>query len=205
MICLGEVLYSASTGIALKTRKPLILTARIAEIDLEIFDRLRNAHFPSERNFLRAHLTMFHRLPGEHLERIVGELQAAATKRDQIRAQAASVRHLGAGVAFTIRSLALEDLYAELKRAFMPWLGGQDMQRWQPHITVQNRVSRSAADTLHRQLTHDFKPRSLTLEGLDLWRYLGGPWQLERAVCFEISALRTAPLAGSAAIVDDHR
>ncbi|KRD72154.1 2'-5' RNA ligase family protein [Ensifer sp. Root278] len=116
----------------MKTRKPLILTARIAETDLEPFDRLRKAHFPSDRNFLRAHLTMFQRLPGEHLERIVGELQSAATKRGQIRAEVASVRHLGAGVAFTIRSLALEQLYAELRTAFMPWLGGQDMQGWQP-------------------------------------------------------------------------
>lgn len=71
---------------------------------------------------------MFQRLPGEHLERIVGELQSAATKRGQIRAEVASVRHLGAGVAFTIRSLALEQLYAESRTAFMPWLGGQDMQ-----------------------------------------------------------------------------
>ncbi|KSV60756.1 hypothetical protein N183_37690 [Sinorhizobium sp. Sb3] len=29
----------------MKTRKPLILTARIAETDLEPFDRLRKAHF----------------------------------------------------------------------------------------------------------------------------------------------------------------
>jgi len=191
----------------LKTRKPLILTARIAETDLEPFDRLRKVHFPSDRNFLRAHLTMFHRLPGEHLERIVGELQSAATKRGQIRAEVASVRHLGAGVAFTIRSLALEQLYAELRTAFMPCLGGQDMQGWQPHITVQNRVSRTAADTLHQQLTHDFKPRSVMLEGLDLWRYLGGPWQLERTVSFAVvPALRAEAInAGSAMLEDDRR
>ncbi len=111
-------------------------------------------------------------------------MQAAATKRGQIRAEAASVCHLGAGVAFTITSLTLEQLYAELRSAFMPWLGGQDMQSWRPHITVQNKVSRSVADTLHKQLAHDFKPRSVMLECLDLWRYVGGPWQFERMVTF---------------------
>ena len=48
----------------LKTRQPLILTAQIPETFLARFDRLRQIHFPPDRNFLRAHLTMFHRLPG---------------------------------------------------------------------------------------------------------------------------------------------
>jgi hypothetical protein len=176
----------------LKTRKPLILTARIAKADLEPFNRLRTAHFPPDRNFLGAHLTMFHRLPGEYCERIVEALLAAAERRGQIRAEVAGVRHLGAGVAFTISSPALDQLYGDLRSTFMPWLGGQDLQRWQPHITVQNKVSRSAADSLHQQLTFDFKPRPVTLEGLDLWQYLGGPWQLERTVSFETVSDRYA-------------
>ncbi|HEV7320559.1 MAG TPA: 2'-5' RNA ligase family protein [Ensifer sp.] len=175
----------------MKTRKPLILTARIEKTDLETFDRLRTAHFPPDRNFLTAHLTMFHRLPGEYCERIVEALQAAAGKRGQIRAEVAGVRHLGSGVAFTIISLALDQLYRDLRSAFTPWLGGQDLQRWQPHITVQNKVSRSVADTLHQQLTHDFEPRSVMLEGLDLWMYMGGPWQLERTVSFTTESARS--------------
>lgn len=88
----------------------------------------------------------------------------------------------------------------------MPWLGGQDMQGWQPHITVQNRVSRTAADTLHQQLTHDFKPRSVMLEGLDLWRYLGAPWQLERTVSFAVvPALRAEAINAGSAMLDDDR
>jgi len=40
----------------------------------------------------------------------------------------------------------------------MPWLGGQDLQKWKPHITIQNKVSRQQADALHRRLSEDFGP-----------------------------------------------
>ena len=59
----------------MKTRHPLILTARVAEKDIKQFDRLREAHFPPDRNVLRAHLTMFHRLPGEYSEKIIERLE----------------------------------------------------------------------------------------------------------------------------------
>jgi hypothetical protein len=42
------------------------------------FDDLRQAHFPRQRNFLRAHLTMFHRLPVEYLGQIATVLQQIA-------------------------------------------------------------------------------------------------------------------------------
>jgi len=41
----------------------LIVTAELAAEDFAWLDRLRQAHFPPERNRLRAHLTMFHALP----------------------------------------------------------------------------------------------------------------------------------------------
>lgn len=164
-------------GYRLKTRHPLILTARIAEKDLEPFDRLRQAHFPLNRNFLRAHLTMFHRLPGEYTARIVDELTRAAKSVPSITAEVSGVRHLGAGVAFVIACTALEVIRGALKSAFVSWLGSQDMQTWQPHITIQNKVARDKADELHRDLQARFEPWPIEIVGLDLWAYLGGPWQ----------------------------
>lgn len=181
----------------MKTNQPLIVTARIAENDLEFFDRLRKAHFPPDRNFLRAHLTMFHRLPGEYGEQIIRHLQTTAAKHGRITAETAGIRHLGAGVAFPIESAELRQVHTELKSMFMPWLGGQDMQTWQPHVTVQNKVSRLTADTLHAQLSRDFQRQPLTIEGIDLWRYLGGPWELERTISFDpASTQNTTPQTG---------
>lgn len=168
----------------MKTLKPLILTAHICDSDLEPFDRLRQANFPRDRNFLRAHLTMFHRIPGEYKEQVVQHLIDVAAGHAPITAVVSGLRHLGAGVAFSIVSPELQAIHAILRRAFMPWLGGQDMQKWQPHITIQNKVSKLAADSLHAALTREFQPHTIEIIGLDLWRYLGGPWQHESLAIF---------------------
>ena len=161
----------------MKTVQPLILTAHIAPQDLEPFERLRREHFPSDRSFLSAHLTMFHRLPGEYTSRIVEIIEDVGQKNEPIAVEVSSVRHLGNGVAYSIESPQFLAVHAELRAAFMPWLGGQDMQKWRPHITVQNKVSRQTADALHRRLVADFQPVLIDIIGLDLWRYLGGPWE----------------------------
>nr|CAD6436173.1 phosphoesterase HXTX [Rhizobium sp. Q54] len=169
----------------MKTLQPLILTAHIADADLKPFNDLRQAHFPPERKFPQAHLTIFHRLPAEYLERVATTLEEVAEKTGPVSADVIGVRHLGAGVAFTIASLELQHVHAQLKSAFASWLGGQDMQKWQPHITIQNKVSRSEADALHRAFTMEFKPCAISITGLDLWRYMQGPWQHEATMSFQ--------------------
>lgn len=170
----------------MKTRQPLIMTARINDSDLEPFDHLRRENFPPERNFLRAYLTMFHRLPGEYLERIVEILEETAMTQARIQAQVKGLRHLGAGVAFMIDSPDLEKVHATLKSAFSAWLGGQDLQKWRPHITVQNKVSKPTADALYQTLSRGLKPATVMVEGLDLWRYMDGPWELEKRIDFRM-------------------
>lgn len=168
----------------MKTRYPLILTARIAEDDLLPFDALRQKHFPPDRNLLRAHLTMFHRLPGEYTERIVESLRSVAMGKNPISAPVSGIRHLGAGVAFAIESPALNAVRDILHGEFIHWLGPQDMQAWRPHITIQNKVARAVADSLHRELANGFEPHDITIVGLDLWRYLDGPWARKTAIKF---------------------
>lgn len=162
----------------------MILTARIAEHDLMPFDLLRQKHFPPDRNFLRAHLTMFHRLPGEYVDIIVESLRSVAKSTSAISANVSGVRHLGAGVAFTIENVKLHSLRDALRSDFVQWLGSQDMQAWRPHITVQNNASRAKADELFRKLAGDFSPHDIKIVGLDLWRYLDGPWANEATVPF---------------------
>jgi hypothetical protein len=161
----------------LKTRRPLILTAHIADLDLAPFDHLRAAHFPPDRNFLRAHLTMFHRLPGEYERRIADDLAEVARESFTIKAEVSGLRHLGAGVAFSISSPDLLGIRTMLKARFSSWLGPQDLQTWQPHITVQNKASKTKADLLYQRLSNGFAPHSIEITGFDLWEYLGGPWQ----------------------------
>ncbi|MBF2715087.1 2'-5' RNA ligase family protein [Agrobacterium vitis] len=176
----------STEGIAdqVKTVQPLILTSHIAPRDLEPFERLRQQHFPSDRNFLSAHLTMFHRLPGEYTDRIVETTKDIGQRNGSIAAKVSGVRHLGNGVAYSIESPQLLAVHIELRAAFMPWLGGQDMQKWRPHITVQNKVSRQTAGALYQRLAADFRPVVINITGLDLWRYLGGPWEHQTTTLF---------------------
>jgi 2'-5' RNA ligase len=179
----------------MKTRQPLILTAGIDEHDLEPFNLLRRTYFPPDRNFLTAHLTMFHRLPGEHSGRIIETLETVAAEVGPFTAEVTGIRHLGAGVAFAVASSELLRIHAHSRSAFSHWLGGQDMQKWQPHITVQNKVSRAVADGLFRLLTAEFKPSTISITGLDLWRYLDGPWQHETSV--SLSGMRNESFSGT--------
>ena len=125
---------------------------------------------------------MFHRLPGEYVEQIAQDLQYVAERQSLITANVTGVRHLGAGVAFAIESLALEAQRDELRRRFINWLGPQDMRKWQPHITIQNKATKAEADRLHKELSNGFQTSEIKVLGLDLWKYMGGPWAPELSV-----------------------
>ncbi|MGP4694203.1 2'-5' RNA ligase family protein [Agrobacterium cavarae] len=169
----------------MKTRQPLVLTARIAEGDIEAFDRLRQRHFPPDRNVLGAHLTMFHRLPSEYRDTIVETLKSVAAQAETMAAAVNGLRHLGAGVAFLITCPALEDIRARLNTEFVARRGSQDMQTWRLHITIQNNPPRATADALYRDLNASFEPHTIEIDGLDLWNYLGGPWERVAFASFE--------------------
>lgn len=166
----------------MKTRQPMIVTARIEEHDLIPFTLLRRTHFLLDRHCLPAHLTMFYRLPGEHVDKIIERLRVSGTAKCAISARVSGIRHLGSGVAFSIEAPQLSAIRTALRQHFIQWLGSQDMQAWQPHITVQNKASRAEADRLYRELTESFRAQPIKIVGLDLWRYLNGPWAREASV-----------------------
>ncbi len=139
------------------------------------FDRLRAEHFPPERNHLAAHVTLFHALPGEHVDAVRTGL-AAAAEREAFDVAVTGLRSLGRGVAFTLESADLTALRSRLATTWEPWLTPQDRQRHAPHVTVQNKVDPAAAKALQRELAAGFAPFAVRGEALRLWRYAGGPW-----------------------------
>ncbi len=153
---------------------PLIVTAVLDPAAREYFDRLRRAHFPAERNHLSAHVTLFHRLPGDHGPAIGAALGATAVPLD---VRVSGVRLLGRGVAFDLESAELAALRAGLARRWDPWLSAQDRGLRRLHVTVQNKVDPAVARALHEDLAAGFAPWTVRCTGLALWRYLGGPWE----------------------------
>jgi 2'-5' RNA ligase len=157
--------------------RPLILTALFEPETQARFQRLRDSHFPPERNIVPAHLTLFHHLPGGEIDAVRGRLSQIGRLAPPPRADVVGLRSLGKGVAFTIRAPELEAVRAELADAWATLLIPQDRQGWRPHVTVQNKARPDEARALLTALEAGFSPWTAHIVALRLWRYLDGPWE----------------------------
>ncbi len=156
--------------------QPLILTLLLDPVAQDRFDRLREAHFPPERNQLAAHVTLFHALPGEREEQVRADV-AAAARRPAFPVEVWRPRSLGRGVAYDLRSAELSALRSALAAGWADDLTPQDRAGHAPHVTVQNKATPERARALLAELSRGFAPYEVRAEGLALWRYLGGPWE----------------------------
>lgn len=163
---------------------PLILTLAFDEASLAFFDAQRRRYFSPDRNFIPAHLTLFHALPGPEVETITADLEAVCRDHPAFRITVTGLRPLGRGVAYAIESHALAALRERLARSWRSWLKPQDRQPHRPHVTVQNKVAPAEAKALLQDLRTGFAPFTATAEGLELWRYRGGPWDPVRRFPF---------------------
>lgn len=162
-----------------------IATLRLDTESQAYFDHLRDKHFPPARNYLKAHLTLFHQLPdAAHALEVVREL-----KLEPFDMHVVGLLHLGAGVAYQIESAQLQHLHAHLSAAFAADLIPQDKQRFKPHITVQNKVTPEVSKQLLAELRDGFHPFTVRATGLDLWIYLDGPWRHMEGLTFKNPSL----------------
>lgn len=156
---------------------PLILTLALDEATQTYFDELRRQHFPPKINYLAAHLTLFHHLPGTEWSRVSETLHELSQPRQPLPLQVTGLRSLGRGVAFTLENEALQALHRRLQAAFAPHLTPQDQQKLRPHVTVQNKVAPAVAQELLAGLQAGFTPFEAVGTGLHLWAYRNGPWE----------------------------
>ena len=165
---------------------PLILTLKIDRAAFDFFDGLRGRFFPPERNFLQAHVTLFHHLPGALIENVKQDLAQICSETDSFPLAFTRWRFLGKGTAMMIESEELLKLRARLAHLWNEHLTRQDKQKLQPHITVQNKVAPEAARELYEKLSADWQPTDGTAHGLSLWHYLGARWKLEKDFLFRV-------------------
>jgi 2'-5' RNA ligase len=177
---------------------PLILTLTFDERSFAFFEAERRRSFPPERNLIPAHLTLFHKLPGEHLDAIKRDIDTLTSAQPPISLEVTGLRSLGRGVAYTLLSPELASLRQGLAQGWEAWLGPQDRQKHQPHVTVQNKAEPQEARALLSELTDAFQPFTATGVGLDLWWYRGGPWEKARGFPFAATALPLPSGKGSA-------
>ena len=160
---------------------PWIVTLQMDAASQEWFDTLRREHYPAELNRIAAHLTLFHKLPQ------TAEVRAAVERvagRAGFGMRVTGVRSLGRGVAFGVESAELMAVQRELAGEFRELLTAQDRQGFRPHVVVQNKVSAERARALKERLELEFRAFEVRAAGLELWRYLGGPWELAERIPF---------------------
>ena len=155
---------------------PFIVTA---ELPGELFawaNRLRQAHFPSERNHLAAHVTLFHSFAPSLREELPRELARLAAGHAPPPARIDGLMDLGGGTALLVRSPEMLGIRAEIAERFFAMLTAQDRGGKRLHITVQNKVERKLAQTLQAELGPALIARDFAFTGLGLQLYRGPHW-----------------------------
>ena len=163
---------------------PLILTAQLPP-DLHSWATgLRDEHFPPERNYLEAHVTLFHAIPAQcepearsFLARLVGEVAPVPARLEGLMS-------LGGGTALKLSSPDMLSLRDHIADHFHGMLTAQDQHRPRLHVTIQNRVTSKEAKALQAQMAGTVNPRDFAFPGLSLYHYRGGPWELVRGFTF---------------------
>ena len=95
---------------------PLILSLKLDKVAFDYFNDLRKMHFPPERNFIDAHLTLFHQLPSNEV--VLETLTHIASTHSIVELKVNDVVFMGNGVAFKIDSPALIALHRQLQKCW---------------------------------------------------------------------------------------
>ena len=156
---------------------PIIITATMGKADQLWADSVRAAHYPAERNVVKAHITLFRHLPPLHWPEIKIRLAAIARECPLPPAMLSDVMLLGQGVAYRVECPDLLAMRDELADGLTGLLTLQDQARPRLHITIQNKVEPAVAKALHREMSADFRPRPFAITGLSAHYYRGGPWE----------------------------
>ncbi len=172
------------------TDSPLILTLTLDNAAQTYFNALRRQHFPPKINYLAAHLTLFHHLPGREVEAVCEQLHNVSLAQCELSLTVTGLRSLGRGVAFTLENDDLRALHRQLQQHFATHLTPQDQQKLQPHVTIQNKVDPAVARQLLTELQPGFAPFCAVGTGLQLWAYRNGPWEALDSFPFQAAVSR---------------
>ena len=155
---------------------PIIVTAQFDPEADAFFQRRREQFFPPQLNFIPAHLTLFHNLPGERERDVLEGVGTVAADYAAFSVTVSELMPLGRGVAYKIQSDDLKGLRRDLASRFDDMLVKQDRQGFRAHVTIQNKVTPQEARGTRAILERDFQPFPARIEGIQLWHYQGGPW-----------------------------
>lgn len=164
--------------------RPLILTAALEPPVQARFEQLRRDHYPPALNRVPAHVSLFHHLPGSELDAVKRRLKALCGEMPPPVVSVTGLKLLGRGVAYKLRAPELVDLRAELADGWSTLLIPQDRAGFDPHVTVQNKVTPAEAKATLASLSAGFLPFATRVVAVGIWRYCDGPWEALGSVAF---------------------
>lgn len=163
---------------------PFIVTASLPADIFAWADALRREHFPPERNHLHAHVTLFHSFAPSLLDELKTFLPGVVAEFAAVSGRIEGLMNLGKGTAIRLYSPGMLAVRAHIAEHFQGALTDQDLYEPRLHITIQNKVSKEEARALQQALESEIEPREFSFPGLELHRYLGGPWEEVRKFAF---------------------
>ena len=155
----------------------LILTADLPPDLHRWATNLRQEHFPPERNYLEAHVTLFHALPAPYHAEIDRLLIRQARHQPDTHGRITGLMNLGGGTAIRLESDGILALQGVISDSMFDVLTPQDRQAKRLHVTIQNKVSSKEAKALQQELHGQVEERDFWFPSMTLHRYCGGPWE----------------------------
>jgi hypothetical protein len=164
--------------------RPLVLTVQVEKNAQAYLENLRKQHFPPEVNYISARLSVFHALPRTMIEQVDSVLTTRTAQHRLIESQVTGVKSLGRGVAFVIPCGELEAPAGRTSGGVerRSDAGGSEQVETSRHDPEQG-DSRSR-ESFAGHVGVEVRTRHITVRGLDLWHYNGGPWELARSYQF---------------------
>lgn len=156
---------------------PFIVTAELPDDVLAWADGLRRAHYPPARNWLKAHVTLFHSFAPSLWEELPRFLSAMTGEFAPPQAEVTGLMDLGEGTAIALRSDSLLAVRQRIADHFWDMLTRQDQGGKKLHITIQNKVSRREALALQQSLAPVLQRRKFAFVGLALHIYRTPHWE----------------------------
>lgn len=144
---------------------------------------LRKQYFPPRLNKLDAHLTLFHALPGTHLQdSILPTLSSVAAATSPFPILAAKPFRLNKGIAIGVPKTKggdrARDIHSTLQESWKDFLSEQDGRGGvKVHYTVMNKVDdEGVVAKAFEEVQGSWRGNEGVAEGLSLFRYEKGYW-----------------------------
>lgn len=127
---------------------------------------------------------MFHSFAPSLLEELKDFLPQVTREFAPPRALITGVMDLGKGTAIALQSEALLALRGLIAEHFHGSLTAQDLYEPRPHITIQNKVTKTQARALQAQLAPILERKGFAFPALELHQYRDGPWEQIKTSAF---------------------